>query len=144
MDEVSKGKALADAGVGVFSESMGGLYVGMTNLKIRLFLKQDLPPSLLTWDEANAWAKSLGENVFLPSMDEALMLMDRLPEKIANESAMWTDLGYEGDDPHALSYHCTKNADGKFSASTDATKPQTKLHARAVVRIETANRATST
>ena len=109
-------------------------------MKIRLFLKPDLPPSLLTWDEANAWATSLGENVFLPSMDEALMLMERLPAEVAHVSAMWTDLGYEGDDPHALSYHCIKSADGRFSASTDAAKPETKLHARAVVRIETANR----
>ena len=140
MDEDTKKKALADAGVGVFSEAMGGLYVGITNLKVRLFLKPVMPPSRLTWEEAIQWAKSLGDNVFLPSMDEAQMLMDRLPEEVAHESRMWTDLSYEGGISRALSYYCTKSSDGSFTGRTAAMKPETKLHARAVVRIETANR----
>lgn len=131
---------LANAGVGAFSESMGGLYVGMTKLKEKLFLRRDLPQALLTWDEADKWAKSLGENVFLPSTEEALMLMGRLPEHIAQELPMWTELKYEGGISRALTYICKRISNGDFSQRTTAARPATKLHARAVVRIETADR----
>lgn len=50
MENERHNKLLADAGVGAFSESMGGLYVGTTKLKEMLFLRRELPQALLTWD----------------------------------------------------------------------------------------------
>ena len=100
----------------------GGTYAGLIHTPEglhHLVLLDDTPPSRLTWQDAIAWAKSIGAD--LPSRVEALVFYKHLPSKFEREwhwtneqhSAVytWTQLFY-----HGYQYDSGKKYEGRARA----------------------------
>ncbi len=88
--------------IGQHSDSMGGIYAGITRGEdgqpdTHLFLLSDLPASKLKWSAAVDWASGLGGGASLPTRTESALLYANLKTEIDSTEWHWTGKQYSDD-----------------------------------------------
>jgi hypothetical protein len=85
--------------IGQHSDSMGGIYAGITRgddgqPDTHLFLLSDLPADKLKWSAAVDWAAGLGGGASLPTRAESALLYANLKTEIDSTEWHWTGTQY--------------------------------------------------